>query len=60
MADVKDKVLEIFKNAAEPMKAGEVAEKGNLDSKEVSKEITKLKKEGLLESPKRCYYQIKK
>ncbi len=59
MPDIKDKILNIFKQSSEPMKAGEVAKKGNLDSKEVSKEITKLKNEGLLESPKRCYYQVK-
>jgi DNA-binding IclR family transcriptional regulator len=60
MADSKEKVLEIFSKSNTPLKAKEVAEQCQLDPKEVAKQITALKKEGLLESPKNCYYQIKK
>ncbi|MBN2830321.1 MAG: Rrf2 family transcriptional regulator [Candidatus Cloacimonetes bacterium] len=60
MSDSKQKVLEIFSKSTNPLKAKEIAEQGNLDPKEVAKQITALKKEGLLESPKNCYYQIKK
>ena len=49
-------VLEAMKKAGKPLKSGEIAEATCLDPKEVSKIITKLKKKGLVESPKRCYY----
>lgn len=52
----EETVLEAMKKAGKPVKAGEIAEDTGLDQKEVSKIITKLKKQGLVESPKRCYY----
>lgn len=45
---------------AEPKKAGEVAAETGIDKKEVDKLIKKLVAEGKVESPKRCYYAIKK
>ena len=41
-------------------KAGEVAEETGLDKKDVDKVIKKLVAEGRVESPKRCYYAVKK
>ncbi|ACJ76027.1 HTH domain superfamily protein [Thermosipho africanus H17ap60334] len=55
----KEKVLEVLKKEGKPMKAGEIAEKLGVDSKVVSKLISELKKEGKIESPKRCYYAPK-
>ena len=52
----EETVLEAMKKAGKPVKTGEIAEATGLDQKEVSKIITKLKKQGLVESPKRCYY----
>lgn len=57
--DNKDLVLNILKESSEPLKAGEIAEKANIDKKEVDKAIKALKKEELIESPKRCYYAAK-
>ena len=57
--DVKDKVLETLKNSDKPLKGGEISEISGIDKKEVDKAIKVLKKEGLLESPKRCYYTAK-
>ncbi len=46
--------------AEKPLKTGEIAQITGIDSKEISKIISKMKKEGKIESPKRCYYQLKK
>ncbi|MDX9768935.1 MAG: MarR family transcriptional regulator [Tenuifilaceae bacterium] len=56
----KDKVLETIKSAGKPMKAGEVAEAAGIDKKEVDKSIKSLVADGVLHSPKRCFYDLKK
>jgi DNA-binding IscR family transcriptional regulator len=55
----KEKVLQTMKAAGKPMKAGEIAEASGLDKAEVDKVMKDLKKEGLIESPKVCYWQPK-
>lgn len=57
--DNEAKVLDAFKAAGKPLKAGELAEESGVDKKEVDKILKKLKKEDKIDSPKRCYYQIK-
>ncbi|AIY89806.1 hypothetical protein GACE_0756 [Geoglobus acetivorans] len=52
----EEKIIEILKNAGRPLKTAEIAELAGMDSKEVSKIISRLKKEGRITSPKRCYY----
>jgi len=59
MADKEKQVLEYMKKAGKPLKTGDIAKALNFDSKEVSAIIKKLKKEGKVESPKRCYYSPK-
>ncbi len=54
---IEEKVLEALKTSGEPMKSGDIAKLLNVDAKEVSKAIKKLKAEGKIESPKRCFYQ---
>jgi Mn-dependent DtxR family transcriptional regulator len=49
-------VLEEMKKLARPVRPGDVAKSLDMESKEVSKIIDSLKKKGLVESPKRCYY----
>ncbi|GAA0719097.1 HTH domain-containing protein [Clostridium malenominatum] len=56
--ELKDKVLELLKNS-DPLKSGEIAEKLEIEKGEVDKAIKVLKKEELIESPKRCYYSAK-
>ncbi|MEW9095810.1 MAG: MarR family transcriptional regulator [Clostridiaceae bacterium] len=56
--EIKDKVLDLLKGS-EPLKSGEIAEKLEVDKTEVDKAIKALKKEELIESPKRCYYSAK-
>ncbi|MGL4772062.1 MAG: HTH domain-containing protein [Clostridium sp.] len=56
--DVKEKVLEVLKNSAEPLKGGQIAEISGIDKKEIDKAIKALKTEGKIDSPKRCFYGI--
>jgi DNA-binding IscR family transcriptional regulator len=51
-----DKVLEVRSEAGEPLNAGAVAERSGLDRKAVDKAMAELKKDGRIESPKRCYW----
>jgi len=45
-----------MKDAGKPVRPGDVAKSLGMESKEVSKAIKVLKKEGKIYSPKRCYY----
>ena len=56
---MEDKILDTLKKAGEPLKSGEIAEKAGLDKKDVDKVIKKLKEQGLIDSPKRCFYSVK-
>jgi biotin operon repressor len=58
--ETTDKVLEAIKQAGEPVNAGKVAELTGIDRKEVDKAMNKLKADGAIESPKRCFWQPKK
>ena len=58
MSSVEDKVLEAFKSAGKPLRPGDVVKLTGLDKKEVQQAIRKLKKEGKLITPKRCYYSL--
>lgn len=57
--DAKQQVLDAMKAAGEPLNAGKVVEMTGLDRKVVDKAMDELKKAGLIESPKRCYWQPK-
>jgi len=46
-----------MKEAGKPVRPGDVAKMIGEDSKDVSKIIKKLKKDGKVLSPKRCYYE---
>jgi len=52
----KEEILEAFAKAGAPKRPGDIAKELGVDSKEVSRLIDTLKKEGLLISPKRCFY----
>jgi len=55
--DAKEKkVVEAMKKEGKPMRPGDIAKKAEMDKDEVSKIIDKLKKEGKVSSPKRCFY----
>ena len=52
----KEIVLETFLKSAEPLSPGQVVTMTGLEKADVDKAIKALKKEGLIDSPKRCYY----
>jgi len=56
----KEKVLNKIKETGKPMKSGEIAEATGIEKKEVDKQIKKLVAEGMLHSPKRCFYDFKR
>lgn len=56
--DTIEKVFETIKTVGEPVNAGKVAELSGLDRKEVDKAFKKLKEEGKIISPKRCFWTI--
>jgi Mn-dependent DtxR family transcriptional regulator len=56
MSEQADKVLQAMKDAGKPVRPGDVAKALGMESKEVSKAITVLKKDGRIHSPKRCFY----
>jgi len=47
-----------MKKAGKPVKPGDVAKMLVVESKEDSKNISGLKKDGKVISPKRCYYSL--
>ncbi|MCG6881744.1 MAG: transcriptional regulator [Deltaproteobacteria bacterium] len=55
---MENKILEAMKKAGKPVRPGDVADMIGEESKEVSKAISKLKKNGAVISPKRCYYSL--
>jgi biotin operon repressor len=57
--EIKELVLETMKKAGEPVNAGKIVELTGMDRKEVDKAITKLKAEGAIVSPRKCYWQPK-
>ena len=52
----EEDVLEAMKKVGKPLKTQEIADMLGVDKKEVDKIVKKLKKEGKITSPKRCYY----
>lgn len=50
----KEKVLQVLKEAGEPLNAGKIAEISGIDRKEVDKAMKALKEEGAIVSPVRC------
>ena len=56
MEDREQMVFDEMKKAGKPVRPSDLAKSAGLDSKEVSKVIDSLKKKGLVNSPKRCYY----
>ena len=52
----KEKVLEVLQNAEDMMDAKALVEATGLERAEIDKAIKALKKDGAIESPKRCFY----
>lgn len=56
--DSSAKIISVMKKAKEPMRPGDIAEKAGIESKEVTKILGTLKKEGKVISPKKCFYSL--
>ena len=54
-----EKVLEVMTKAGEPLNAGKIVELSGLERKEVDKAMKKLKTEGAIVSPKKCFWHPK-
>ena len=55
--DAKERtILDAMKRKGKPMRPGDIAKKAEMDKDEVSRIIDKLKKEGEVSPPKRCFY----
>ncbi len=52
-------VLNTLKHQTEPMSAGQIAEKTGMNKKDVDKAMKSLKDEGIIFSPRRCYWTVK-
>jgi len=57
--EIKKAVLDVMKKVGKPLKTGEIVELSGLDKKEVDKAMKDLKKEEVIVSPKRCYWEAK-
>ena len=55
--EVKEKVLEVMREAGKPVSAGEVEKLSGLDRKEIDKAFKELKKEEAIVSPVRCKWE---
>ena len=55
---MEKKILSAMKKAGKPVRPGDVAKMVGMESKDVSKIINNLKKEGKVISPKRCFYSL--
>jgi hypothetical protein len=58
--NVEKKILNAMKKAGKPVRPGDVAKMIGEESKDVSKVMSGLKKDGKIMSPKRCYYALSK
>ena len=56
----KEKVIQVLESSNTPLKSATIAELSGVEKKEVGKIIKNLKILGIVESPKNCFYQIKK
>jgi DNA-binding Lrp family transcriptional regulator len=54
---LEDKILKAMKKEGKPLKPGEIADLAGLDKDEVAKSIKKLKLDGKITSPKKCYWE---
>ena len=55
---VEDAVLEAMKQAGKPVRNADLQKLTDLSSAEITKVIKKLKDEGKVNSPKRCFYRL--
>jgi DNA-binding MarR family transcriptional regulator len=57
--ETKEKVLKAMKDAAKPLRPGEIADMAGIDKKDAEKAIKHLKDADLIHSPKRCFWEAR-
>ena len=57
--DTVEKVFETIKNSPDALNACKLAEISGIDRKEVDKAMARLKADGRIVSPRRCYWTAK-
>ena len=57
--DARENVLQALKDSSDPLRAGDLSNITGLGKKDVDKAMKILKEEGLIVSPKRCFWQAK-
>ncbi len=57
---MKEKVLQVMREAGKPMSAGDVTKVLGVDRKDVDKAFAELKKDGVIVSPVRCKWEPSK
>ena len=57
--EIKEKVLKVMQEKAEPMRTGEIVDATGLEKKVVEKAMKELKVDESIVSPKRCFWQAK-
>ena len=55
--ETAEKLMTAMKAAKKPMSAGQIADATGIDRKEVDKGMKTLKTQGLITSPKNCYWE---
>lgn len=56
MTEHEQLILDTIKNAGKPIRPGDIATASGLDKDSVGKALKTLKKSGLVDSPKPCFY----
>jgi predicted transcriptional regulator len=54
-----DNILKVLKSSDVALKSSDISEKSGIDKKEVDKIIKKLLTDGLIVTPKHCFYEFK-
>jgi len=57
--EIKELVLNVMKKTGEPLNAGKIEELSGLERKDVDKAMKKLKEDGSIVSPRRCFWEPK-
>ena len=58
--EISEKIIGVMRNSDKPLKCGELSELSGINKTIVDKSLKKLQKEGIVISPIRCYYDLKK
>lgn len=56
---MENTILDTLKMSSEPLKSADIAKQTGLDKNVVDKALKTLKEQGLIDSPKRCFYAAK-